>query len=184
MAKKKAEETEEAKVFGEETAGETAADETAPEAEASPEASRVEELEKELEETRNLYLRARADFENNKKRNLTIASKSYADGKCDAIEKIIAVGDNFDRALEAAKEQEAIRQGIELIQKQFEKALADLGVEEIEAQGKAFDPNFHNAVMQQPAEEGEEPGNVKTVLLKGYKLGDRVIRHSMVIVSN
>ena len=149
---------------------------------APAEAPKISELTAQVEEYKDLYLRARADFENNKKRNATLAAKSYQDGKIDAIEKILPIGDNFDRALDAAKDNEAIRTGIELIKKQFEKALADLGVEEIEAEDKPFDPNFHNAVMQQPAEEGEEPGTVKTVLLKGYKTTDRVIRHSMVIV--
>ena len=145
-----------------------------------------EELEKvteELEKYKDLYLRARADFENNRKRNEGIRQTSYTDGKTDAVEKILPVGDNFERALDAAKDDEAIRAGIELIQKQFEKALTDLGVTEIDALGKPFDPNLHNAVMQQPAGEGEEHGTVKKVLLKGYKIGDKVVRHSMVIVA-
>lgn len=191
MAKKKnvAEpEMEETVLFGEETenTAETE-DEAKVEAETSDDVkaqyeAKIAELESKLAEMNDMYLRARADFENNKKRNATLSARSYADGRNDAIEKILPIGDNFDRALEAAKDNEAVRQGLELIRKQFEKTLSDLGIEEIEAEGKPFDPNFHEAVMQQPAAEGEEHGTVKTVLIKGYKAGDKVIRHSMVIV--
>ena len=100
---------------------------------------------------------------------------------------ILPVLDNLERALQVEVNEEsakAIKTGVEMVEKQLREVLEKLGVEEIEALGKEFDPNLHNAVMQEEAEEGQESGIVKEVLMKGYKTKDRVLRHSMVKVTN
>ena len=150
----------------------------------------VEKLEKELKEAKdkveekNLdYLRARADYENLKRRTETSNSQHYSDGICKAVLELLPVIDNLERALDAEKEKTPMRQGVEMVLRQARTSLEKLGVEEIEAQGAAFDPNLHNAVMQVPAEEGEQSGMIKTVLMKGYSMDGKVIRHSMVQVT-
>jgi Molecular chaperone GrpE (heat shock protein) len=94
--------------------------------------------------------------------------------------------DNLERALDSAKESsshEAIAKGVEMVVRQFKDVLNKLGVEEIEALGKSFDPELHEAVMRAECEEGVEDNTVVEVLQKGYKYKDRVIRHSMVKVA-
>lgn len=146
--------------------------------------SAAAKLEKALQEKQEYFdalLRERADFDNYKKRNAVAVSKAYADGKGDAAASLLPVLDNLDRALSVA-EDGPLKEGVLLVQRQMIDVFKSMGIEEIEAEGKEFDPNFHNAVMQAPADEGEESGMVKDVLQKGYRMGDRVLRHSMVRV--
>lgn len=150
----------------------------------------IEKLEQELKEARDKieekntdYLRARADYENLKRRTETSNSQHYSEGMAKAVLEMLPVIDNLERALDAEKENTPMRQGVELVLKQAKTSLEKLGVEEIEALGAAFDPNLHNAVMQVPSEEGEESGIIKTELMKGYKISGKVIRHSMVQVT-
>ena len=100
---------------------------------------------------------------------------------------ILPVLDNLERALqvEGAKESaKAIKTGVEMVEKQLREVLGKLGVEEMQLWARSLTPNLHNAVMQEEAEEGQESGIVKEVLMKGYKTKDRVLRHSMVKVTN
>lgn len=150
----------------------------------------LEKVKKELadsaekcEEYRNDYLRARADYENLKRRTETSNAQFFSDGVVKAVLELLPVIDNLERALDAEKENTSMRQGVEMVLRQAKTSLEKLGVEEIEALGAQFDPTLHNAVMQVAAEEGEESGIVKTVLMKGYRLGERIIRHSMVQVT-
>ena len=101
----------------------------------------------------------------------------------DVAAKFLPLVDNMEYALKAAGEEDSpIKQGVELIQKQLGEIFASLGIEEIAAEGQQFDPNFHNAVMQAEPEEGEESGQIKEVLMRGYRAGERILRHSMVKV--
>ena len=150
----------------------------------------LEKVKKELadsaekcEEYRNDYLRARADYENLKRRTETSNAQFYSDGVVKAVLELLPVIDNLERALDAERENTSMRQGVEMVLRLAKTSLEKLGVEEIEALGAQFDPTLHNAVMQVAAEEGEESGIVKTVLMKGYRLGERIIRHSMVQVT-
>lgn len=143
----------------------------------------LKEATDKKEEYYNDYLRARADYENLKRRSELSNSQHYTDGISKAVLEILPVIDNLERALEAEKEETSMKKGVEMVLRQAKASFEKLGISEIEAEGKAFDPNVHNAVMQVASEEGEESGVVKTVLLKGYKLGDKVIRHSMVQVT-
>lgn len=143
-------------------------------------------LDKAIRE-RDEYLaalqRERADFDNFKKRNAIATSKAYNDGRTDAVTAMLPVIDNLERAVASVDaEDDPMKKGVEMVLRQMADVLGSLGIEEIEAQGKKFDPNFHNAVMQEDGEEDEESDTVKEVLMKGYKSGDKVLRHSMVKV--
>ena len=145
-------------------------------------------LEKELEETRaqrdeylDLVQRKQAEFANYRRRTESVRQGAYDDGRRDAIEKLLPVVDNLERALDAAGEESALRSGVEMVLRQTLETLTKMGVETIDPMGQPFDAELHNAVMQGSAEEGE-PGTVCMVLQKGYKLGARVIRHAMVKV--
>ncbi len=128
------------------------------------------------------YLRTLAEFENYKKRTQKEKEDIYSLAKIDVVVKLLPVIDNFDRA-EAVIEDEAVREGVHLIKKQFDEFLTKLGVAEIEAKGKEFDPNFHSAVLHEDV-EGEPENTVSEVLQKGYMLGEKVIRHAIVKVVN
>ena len=145
-------------------------------------------LEKELEETRaqrdedlDLVQRKQAEFANYRRRTESVRQEAYDDGRRDAIEKLLPVVDNLERALDAAGEESALRSGVEMVLRQTLETLTKMGVETIDPMGQPFDAELHNAVMQGSAEEGE-PGTVCMVLQKGYKLGARVSRHAMVKV--
>lgn len=179
------------------TAPEVGADEQAaqqqPVEEATPdvETEEVEELKQEvtsaldvLEQERDSYrdalIRERADFENYKKRNATVSADSYKNGVADTVMKLLPVMDNFERAFLAPSEDKGFSDGMAMIMRQLEDSFKALGVEEIDTSGP-FDPNLHDAVMQVEA-EGVNPGDVAEVLQKGYRMGDKILRHAMVKV--
>ena len=128
------------------------------------------------------YLRAIAEFDNYKKRTQKEKEEIYSIAKADVVMSLLPVIDNFERA-EKFSDDKNIEEGMALIRKQFNEFLKKIGVEEIEAENKPFDPNFHNAVLHEEREDVEE-NTVVEVLQKGYKLGERVIRHAMVKVAN
>ena len=180
------------------TVEETAAEETAAEAEtaeAACEESSSEEPENKapasvkekalIEKVTALedkVKRQMAEFDNFRKRTTKEKDQMFSMGEKNVIEKMLPVVDNFERGLAAIPEEEkggALASGMEMIYKQLYKQLEDLGVKPIEAVGKEFDPNFHNAVMQVASEEYES-GYVAQEFLKGYTYHDTVIRHSMV----
>ena len=185
----------------EEMMEELAAEETIPE-ETRPEESNPEEsggekpeteenlLAKQLEEANAKtaeYLamaqRVQADFENFRKRNETVRADAYADGRKDVAAVMLPVLDNLERAADAAAgcADEALKNGIDLVLKQMREAYQKLDVTPIDRLGEKFDPNLENAVLQGTEEEGE-PGTVCQVLQKGYRMGDRILRHAMVKV--
>lgn len=137
---------------------------------------------KEYKELYDKYLRLLAEFENYKKRTQKEKEDIYSLAKTDVVTKLLPVIDNFDRA-EKVIENEAVAEGVKLIHKQFDDFLSKLGVEEIPAEGCEFDPNLHSAVFHEDV-EGEPENTVSEVLQKGYRLGERVIRHAMVKVVN
>ena len=128
------------------------------------------------------YLRLVAEFDNFKKRTQKEKDEIYSIAKTDVVLGLLPVIDNFERA-EKFSEDKAIDEGMALIKKQFMEFLKKIGVEEIEAEGKEFDPNLHNAVLHE--DRDDVPDNtVVEVLQKGYRLGDKVIRYAMVKVAN
>ena len=131
------------------------------------------------------YLRQVAEFENFRKRTDKEKAQMFDQGASNVLEKILPIVDNFERGLAAVPEGEkdsAFADGMNMIYKQLMKQMEDLGVTQIEAVGKEFDPNFHNAVMQVDSEEYEE-GFIAQELQKGYMFHDTVLRHSMVAVA-
>ena len=141
-----------------------------------------EKLRKDLEETKNDYLRARADCENVRKRSAADVRNAYADGKLEAVTKVLAIGDSLDWALKMPLDEKT-KEGLEKLVKKYNENLVALGVKEFSPEvGSAFDPNSAEAVMQVDGEDGDEPNSVKQVFGRGYKLGEKVIRYAQVSV--
>lgn len=145
----------------------------------------LEKAEKERDTYLDSYQRTFSEFNNFKKRNQTAAACARKDGCADTVEKILPVIDNFERALAHVEEStdKAFADGVTMLYKQLTDVMASLGVKEIPAEGEPFDPNVHQAIQQVEAEEGVAADTVVQVVQKGYTLGDKIIRHSMVIVS-
>ena len=147
--------------------------------------AKIEALTKERDEMLATAQRVQADFDNFRRRNASVRADSLDEGARNTVEVLLPIADNLERALDAAKDdQSALSEGLRMIVRQLSDAFAKLGVTPIEAVGKPFDPNFHNAVMTAEAQEGTEPGTVTEEFQKGYTLKDKVIRHSMVKVSS
>ena len=124
-----------------------------------------------------------AEFDNFKKRMLKEKNLMYGSVVCDVLSDLLPVLDNFNQALSNKCEDETFKNGIEMIKSQFEDTLKKLGLEEIEAEGKTFNPELHEAVMHVEDEKYGEKEIVE-VLRRGYKYQDKVIRHTMVKVAN
>lgn len=153
-----------------------------PEEEQIDLAEALHKAEAERDEYLDLAQRKQAEFANYRRRTEGIRKEAYDDGRRDAVEQLLPVVDNLERALAAAGEEESsLKSGVEMVLRQTKDALAKMGVEEIDPVGQPFDAELMNAVLQGTADEGE-PGSVCQVLQKGYKLGERVIRHAMVKV--
>ena len=158
--------------------------ETATEAEAqNPVEQALEEANAKANEYLSLAQRVQADFENYRRRNESIRTDAYADGRKDTAALMLPVLDNLERAVEAAAESpdEALKNGVEMVLKQMTDVYGKLDVKPIDRMGEKFDPNLENAIMQGTEEDGE-PGTVCQVLQKGYMIGDKVLRHAMVKV--
>ena len=139
-----------------------------------------------IEELTDKYKRTFAEFDNFRKRSEKEKASMYEIGVREVIEKILPVVDNFERGFNVVSEEEKSNtfvDGMDKIYKQLLKTLEDMGVKEIEALGKEFDPNLHNAVMHVEDENLGE-NEVAEVLQKGYLYKDTVVRHSMVKVAN
>ncbi len=140
----------------------------------------------QIEELQDRLIRQMAEFDNFRKRTEKEKSAMYEVGTRDMVEKILPVLDNFERGLAAVPEDvkgSPFAEGVEMIYKQFVKTLEDAGVEAIEAVGKKFDPNLHNAVMHIDDEAYGE-NEITQELQKGYQYRGSVVRHSMVQVAN
>ena len=142
--------------------------------------------DEKIEELTDRLMRTMAEFDNYRKRTDKEKSAMYEIGAKDIIEKMLPVVDNFERGLAAVSEAEKgtpLVEGMEKIYKQMMTTLEDIGVTVIEAAGKEFDPNFHNAVMHIEDENFGE-NIISMELQKGYMYRDSVVRHSMVQVAN
>lgn len=146
----------------------------------------LEKLEEKLAELEDKRVRQLAEFENFRKRSEKEKSQMFEIGAKSVVEKILPVIDNFERGLQGIPEEEKdapFVQGVELVYKQMITALDELGVKPIEAVGKEFDPNLHNAVMAVD-DDTLESGTVAEEMQKGYMYKESVVRHSMVKVVN
>ncbi len=162
---------------------ETVAEETVETVEAVEEAVEVNPWEEKYNAEHDSYLRLAADYDNFRKRTIKEKEQSYGNGKADAIEKLLPVYDNLERALNQPTEDEAYKKGVEMTMTQLVNIFAGMGVEIFGNVGDAFDPNIHNAVMHLEDESVEE-NTITQVFQKGFKLGEKIVRFAMVQVAN
>ena len=160
------------------------AEEKAAEQPAAPSAEEV--LKQQLADANDRFVRLMAEFENFRRRNAKEQLELIETANGKLLEKLSEVQDNFERAFASenkAKDLEAFEKGMQMIYNQFAKVLTDAGLEQIDPTGKEFDPNLHEALMQQPSETIPE-GHVVTVFQKGYKLKNKILKTAKVIVSS
>ena len=150
--------------------------ETAPEEVVNP-------YEEKYNAEHDSYLRLAADYDNYRKRTIKEKEASYTHGKADAVAKLLPVYDNLERALNQQTEDAAYKKGVELTMTELVKIFTELGVEIFGQAGDTFDPNLHNAVMH-TEEEGVAENTITQVFLKGFKIGDKIVRFAMVQVAN
>ena len=173
MAKKKEEKIEET----------TPVEETVEETTETVETPPVNEWEEKYNAEHDSYLRLAADYDNFRKRTIKEKERSYSGGKADAIEKLLPVYDNLERALNQPTEDEAYKKGVEMTMTQLVSIFEGLGVEIFGQIGDEFDPNIHNAVMHTEDENAAE-NTITQVFQKGFKLGEKIVRFAMVQVAN
>ena len=151
-------------------------------AEAANESAEADKLSAELDETKRKYLVMLAEYDNFRKRAQKERESAYGDAYADALTALLPVFDNLERASAFAGDA-GMAEGITMIINQFKNALAGMGVESYGEVGEGFDPNLHNAIMQ---EDNEELGEnvISEVFQKGYKRGEKIIRFAMVKVAN
>jgi len=143
------------------------------------------ELQEKYNQLHNQYIRLAADFDNFRKRTEQEREALLKYGAESTLKKMLDVLDNFDRglkAIETVEDCEKVKECYNLAYKNFNDVLLKAGLEKIEAEGQVFDPNFHEAVMQTPSDEIEE-NTIVAELQKGYKLGDKVLRPTLVNVA-
>ncbi|MBR1969756.1 MAG: nucleotide exchange factor GrpE [Clostridia bacterium] len=144
---------------------------------------KIAELTKKCDDLNEKYMRTLAEYDNYRKRTIKEKESIYPEAKATVVSKFLDVMDNFERALNSAENKDSFYNGVVMLKKQMDDVLSSLGVEEIKAVGEEFDPIYHNAVMHV---EDENLGEniIAEELQKGYKIGDRIVRHSMVKVAN
>ena len=143
----------------------------------------IDPKQQELDELNDRYKRVMAEFENYKKRSSKERETLYNSILGDIVEVFLPIVDNLENALKVETQDAEYKKGVELVLKQFKDILKTKGVEEIPAIGETFDPSLHDAVssIQDPDKNAQE---IVQEYRKGYKIGHRVIRHSMVVVAN
>ena len=143
----------------------------------------VNPFEEKYNAEHDAHLRLAAEYDNFRKRTIKEKEASYGNGKADAVEKLLPVYDNLERALNQPCTDEAYKKGVEMTMTQLVGIFSGLGVEIFGNVGEEFDPNFHNAVMHTEDENlGENV--ISQVFQKGFKLGNKIIRFAMVQVAN
>ena len=187
---------DEEKTVGEENA-EKETDEEKCESETVDFTSRIKDLEDMLEKSaaeseknlarardlNTMYVRLQADFDNYKKRTAAQLEKERGEGIVAVLAKMLPIADVIDNAL-AMRKDESVAEGVAMVKRELEKAMAAFGVTEIKALGKPFDPAYHEAILKVPCgQDSEMSGKVTEVFRKGYAIGDRVLRHSVVKVA-
>ena len=145
--------------------------------------AKLEAAEQANAKLKDQMLRTAAEYDNYRKRSAREADQKFNDGVSHAVNQILAILDTLDMAANAECTDENYKKGVVMTLDKAEKALKTLNITEIESMGKPFDPNLMNAVQQIPAPDGQESGTVVTVFQKGYKLGDKIIRHATVVVA-
>lgn len=166
---------------GEHLPEEPQADTPGTEPEETPEGTETPIVEQAV--PKEQFLRLAAEYDNYRKRTAKEKESLWTDAKADTVQAFLPVYDNLERALKQDTSDEAYKKGVEMTMNQLKEVFAKLGVTEIEAEGKPFDPNLHNAVMHIEDENlGENV--VAQVFQAGFMLGEKVIRFAMVQVAN
>ena len=142
-----------------------------------------QKLQEDLENTTDRLKRLMAEFDNYKKRSAKEREHLYSSVVADIMMAFLPVMDNLEKAINTNTTEEGYKQGMELVAKQFKDVLKSFGLEEIKSEGEIFDPSLHEAVssIQDDTKRSQE---IVTEFRKGYKMGDKVIRHAMVVVAN
>jgi molecular chaperone GrpE len=140
------------------------------------------EAESKTSEYKDSWLRSQAEFQNYRKRVERDSELTYVSLKGDIVKKILPVLDDLERALQNRSADDPWANGIELVARKFQNILESEGVKKIEAVGKEFDPNFHEAISHEPA-DGVQSGHVIGVVQNGYMIGERVVRPALVRVA-
>ena len=147
------------------------------------EAEQTDPWEEKYNAEHDAHLRLAAEYDNFRKRSIKEKEQSYSHGKADAVEKLLPIYDNLERALNQPTEDAAYKKGVEMTMTQLVSILNGLGVEIFGQPGEAFDPTIHNAVMH--IEDDSTPENtIAQVFQKGFRLGEKIIRFAMVQVAN
>jgi molecular chaperone GrpE len=144
--------------------------------------SLVEDLKRERDEYLELAQRARADFENYRKRAAREGQDALLRGKTEVGKAVLPAVDNLERALDA--EGDGLAEGVALVHKELVAALQGAGIEAIDPAGEKFDPNLHEALSSRPADDGEDSGVVVETVQRGYRLGETLIRPARVVVTS
>lgn len=169
-----------------ENSGNGAETAAAPEVETAPSMEeQLQAAQAEAEEFRDRWMRAQAEFANARKRMDKERVQTYQNARIDLTAKLLPILDDFERAMENVPDTIAADswfEGIELVNRKLFTILEGMDVKQIEAVGEPFDPNLHEAINQEPSDEYES-GTVVRELQKGYMLGDRVVRPSLVIIA-
>lgn len=151
--------------------------------EEETEKNQLQEKQEELDEITDRYKRILAEFENHKKRSQKEREGLYNSILGDIVEVILPILDNLENAVKVETSDENYKKGVELVLKQFQDVLKSKGVEEIKALGETFDPEVHEAVSSiQDDTKGEK--EIVQEYRKGYRIGSKIVRHSMVVVAN
>lgn len=162
-------------------------EETTLETQEAPETAETPEeknpWEEKYNQERDAHLRVAAEFDNFRKRTAKEKEASYGNGRADAVEKMLPVYDNLERALNQPTEDAAYKKGVEMTMNELVKIFTGLGVEIFGAPGDTFDPAIHNAVMHMESEDHGE-NEIVQVFQKGFKLGEKIVRFAMVQVAN
>ncbi len=143
--------------------------------------TKLEAAEAAAAQVKDQLLRVAAEYENYRKRSTREADQKFNDGISYAVNQIIPILDTLEMAANAPCTDENYKKGVTMTLDKAAKALQNLRIEEIEVMGQPFDPNVMNAVQQVPAQDGQESGTVVAVYQKGYKLGDKIVRHATVV---
>ena len=163
---------------------ETAESAKAEEKEEAKEPSKEEKLEEELKKQKESYMRLAAEYDNYRKRTQNEKLGIYDDATAKAVEQLLPMADALQMAMQNAKNApEEFTKGLEMIQNQFKTSMEKLKVESFGEIGDEFDPNLHNAISKIDSEELGE-NQLSAIYQKGFKIGDKIIRHAMVQVAN
>ena len=145
--------------------------------------AKLDAAEKKADDLKTQLLRTAAEYDNYRKRSQREADQKFNDGVSHAVTQILGILDTLDMAANAACTDDNYKKGVMMTLDKAGQALEKLNITEIEAQNQPFDPNLMNAVQQVPPQDGQESGTVVQVFQKGYKIGDKIIRHATVVVA-